>query len=134
MLTERPDTEKKDGSDLADRKGAQVSDLSERELETAIKKGLEAPYAKVLLRLLISVLLVTALGMFITGMMRYDELQRQKAVLEKDRDAIVAEIEELRYLIDCPIDYDYIVRVAREKLGLHLPDEIVYYNDYNDSK
>ena len=40
--------------------------------------------------------------------------------------------DELEYLIESPIDYDYIVRVAREKLVLHLPDEIVYYNDIND--
>ena len=66
--------------------------------------------------------------------MRYSELERERALLEEKRESINDEIDELKYLIDCPVDYDYIVRVAREKMGLHLPDEIVYYNDYNDSK
>ena len=63
---------------------------------------------------------------------QYDALMREKDALEKERDELTLKVEELRYLIDCPVDYDYIVRVAREKLNLHLPDEIVYYNDYNE--
>jgi cell division protein FtsB len=66
--------------------------------------------------------------------MRHNELQRQKAVLEEKREELEIEIEELTFLLDQPVDYDYIVRVAREKLGLHLPDEIVYYNDYNEAE
>ena len=58
----------------------------------------------------------------------------EKEALEYDKDRLTVEIEELKYLIDCPVDREYIVRVAREKLGLALPDEIVYYNDYNDPK
>jgi cell division protein FtsB len=110
------------------------TELSEKNLETAIKKGLSAPYAKVLLRLVLAALIITSLGMFVTGIMKYNEFQREKAVLEKERDAISDEIDELRFLIDSPMDYDYIVRVAREKLGLYLPDDTIYYNDYNDTK
>ena len=81
-----------------------------------------------------AVFIITFLGMFVTGIMKYNEFQREKAVLEKERDAISDEIDELRFLIDSPMDYDYIVRVAREKLGLYLPDDTIYYNDYNDTK
>jgi cell division protein FtsB len=80
---------------------------------------------------LLSVLLISAVGIFVTGLMKYDELQREKETLEKQKEALELEIEELQYLIDCPVDYDYIIRVAREKLGLHLPDEIIYYTDQN---
>ena len=45
---------------------------------------------------------------------------------------IVDDEKMLTELLSSPVDYDYIVRVAREKLGLHLPDEIIYYNDIND--
>ena len=109
-------------------------DLSEKNLGKSIKKGISAPYAKVLLRLMLALLVVTSLGMFITGVMKYNEFKREKEVLEKEKAALAEEIDELRYLIDCPMDYDYIVRVAREKLGLYLPDETIYYNDYNDNK
>lgn len=70
--------------------------------------------------------------MFVTGIMKFDELQSKKQELERQIEDVEYEIEELKYFIDCPIDYDYIVRVAREKLNLRLPDEIVYYNDIND--
>lgn len=108
------------------------SDKSEKELGTALKIGLSTPFVKVVLRLIPAILIVVSLGMFVTGVMKYDELQGRKEELEKKVDAYEYEIEELRYLIDSPIDYDYIVRVAREKLNLHLPDEIVYYNDTNE--
>ena len=79
-------------------------------------------------------LVIASLGMFITGIMKYNEFQREKVALEIEKEALKDEIDELKYLIDCPMDYDYIVRVAREKLGLYLPDETIYYNDYNDKK
>lgn len=132
-MTEKPDIKEREGS-ASDNQELDISAINEKNLEKAIKKGLNAPYAKVLIRLMLAVLLVTSLGMFVTGIMKYNEFQRQKEILEKQEDRLQDEIDELRYLIDCPVDYDYIVRVAREKLGLHLPDEIVYYNDYNDSK
>lgn len=108
--------------------------LSEKNLERSINKGLSAPYAGVLLRLMLILLVIASLGMFITGIMKYNEFQREKAALEIEREALKDEIDELKYMIDCPMDYDYIVRVAREKLGLYLPDETIYYNDYNDKK
>jgi len=105
--------------------------MSEKNLERAVKKGLSMPFSKVLLRLLLSVLIISSIGLFVTGLMKYDELQREKEALQKEKEELELEIEELQYLIDCPVDYDYIIRVAREKLGLHLPDEIIYYTDYN---
>ena len=67
-------------------------------------------------------------------MIKRAKMHKLKAKLEKEKAALTDEIDELKYLIDCPMDYDYIVRVAREKLGLYLPDETIYYNDYNDTK
>ena len=108
--------------------------LTEKNIEKSIKKGISAPYARVLLRLMLSLLVIVSLIMFITGVMKYNEFQREKAVLESQKVTLKDEIDKLRYDLDCPMDYDYIVRVAREKLGLHLPDETIYYNDYNDTK
>ena len=112
----------------------ETDEKAEKSVEKSIKKGFNAPYAKVLFRLAISLLLVASLAAFATGVLKYQELMREKAALEYDKDRLTVEIEELKYLIDCPVDREYIVRVAREKLGLALPDEIVYYNDYNDPK
>lgn len=107
---------------------------NETVLEISIKKGLQTSYSKVLLRLMLALLLIASIGIFVTGVMKYNEFQREKSVLEKEKAVLSDEIDELRFLIDSPMDYDYIVRVAREKLGLYLPDETIYYNDYNDTK
>lgn len=121
-------TKKAEGSALTQSK----NDLPELKVEKAVKNGLKQPYAKVILRLMLAVLITVAVALFLSSILKYDSLMREKAELEKEKEALTLEVEELRYLIDCPVDYDYIVRVAREKLNLHLPDEIVYYNDYNE--
>ncbi len=92
---------------------------------------MNAPHIKVLTRLLLACLLISSIAAFGTGLMKYNELQREKAVLENRAEKYEAEVEELEYLIDCPVDYNYIVRIAKEKLNLYLPDEIIYYNDTN---
>lgn len=135
------DLEKKDGSasggDLID---VTELDLNEKNLEKSIKKGLSAPYAKVLLRLILVILVVTSIGMFVTGIMKYSELQREAEALEKQKEALSVEVEELQYLLGCCnsddelVRREYVIRMAREKLGLYLPDEIIYYNDTNDKK
>lgn len=107
-------------------------ELEDKKLKQTVKKGLKQPYARVLLRLMLAILLIVAMVLFLTSLLKYGELQREKEVLEREKEELNLEVEELQYLIDCPVDYDYIVRVAREKLNLHLPDEIVYYNDYNE--
>ncbi len=80
---------------------------------------------------MLALILVVSVGMFVTALMRYSELEREKKALEAKVEYYENEIERLNYLIESPVDYDYIVRMAREKLDLHLPDEIIYYNDAN---
>ncbi len=108
-----------------------IAEESEKNLERAIKKGMKTPHIKVITRLLLAVLLISSLAAFVTGLMRYSELKREKEVLEQKVEEYEAEVEKFEYLIDCPVDYDYIVRVAKEKLNLYLPDEIIYHNDSN---
>ena len=63
-------------------------------------------------------------------------LQLQRNELMKEIDQLRAEyeensavIEELKEDLAAEIDLEYIIRVAREKLGLCMPYEIVFYND-----
>ncbi|MBR3879211.1 MAG: septum formation initiator family protein [Clostridia bacterium] len=109
----------------------EILEESEKNLERAIKTGVKTPHIKVVARLLLAVLLIASLAAFVTGLMKYSELQREKAALEDKVEEYEAEVEELEYLINSPIDYEYIIRVAKEKLNLLLPDEIIYHNDSN---
>ena len=63
--------------------------------------------------------------------MRYNE----KLSLTEEKKAKIAqlsdEIEEMRYLVDAPLDDDYKMRIAREKLGMCFPDEIIFHTEVN---
>ena len=124
------DIKKKTASALG-QENAPITDESEQDLGRAIKKGMKTPHIKVIARLLLAVLLIASLTAFITGLMKYSELQREKDVLEGKVEEYEAEIEELEYFVNSPVDYEYIIRVAKEKLNLFLPDEIIYHNDSN---
>lgn len=52
---------------------------------------------------------------------RLDELNRQFQEQEIENQQLGARIEE-------GADYDYVIRTAREKLGLIFPEEQVFYN------
>ena len=92
---------------------------------------MKTPHIKVVTRLLLAVLLIASITAFITGLMRYSELQREKELLEGKVEEYEAEVEKLEYFLGAPIDYEYIIRIAKEKLNLFLPDEIIFHNDSN---
>lgn len=53
-----------------------------------------------------------------------NEVSGLKAELEEKE----KQVEELERELAKPVDEDYVVRVAKEKLGLRLPPEIIFYN------
>lgn len=108
--------------------------ITEKNIRISVSKGLSANYSKVLLRVILATLLIGSIALFISGVIKYTELQREKEALEIKKNDLTEEIEELKYFLDHPIDGEYIIRMAREKLGLNLPGEIIYYNDTNDKK
>ncbi|MBE6647017.1 MAG: septum formation initiator family protein [Ruminococcaceae bacterium] len=122
---------KKGGSALEEKERLKNEENGERDLGRAVKKGIKTPHIKVIARLLLATLIIASIATFVTGLMKYSELQREKEALEQKVEEYEAEVEKLEYLIDCPVDYDYIVRIAKEKLNLYLPDEIIYHNDSN---
>lgn len=54
-----------------------------------------------------------------------DSLKAEVSALEEERDA-------LQNQVDAPMDEEYIIDIAKEKLNLRLPEEIIFYNNlYN---
>ncbi|MBS5725928.1 MAG: septum formation initiator family protein, partial [Clostridiales bacterium] len=51
-----------------------------------------------------------------------DSLKAEVSALEEERDA-------LQNQVDAPIDEEYIIDIAKEKLNLRLPEEIIFYNN-----
>lgn len=59
----------------------------------------------------------------------YNSLIETETKLEAQKEAYEEEIERLKSELERPMDDEYIMRVAREKLNYYLPDEIIFYND-----
>ena len=88
----------------------------------------------VLIRVLIIVMAVLAIVILPANIMKYQNLRAETEQLEKQKEAVQDEIDELQYRLDSAVDYDYIIKVAREKFDLHLPGEKIYYSDGNGQK
>lgn len=86
-------------------------------------------FVKIALILIIIILLVLSAN----SLMQYSEILNETSRVEEEIDAAQDRVDELEYLIDMPKnDRSLIIRIAREKLGLVLPEEIIYYSDRNE--
>ena len=85
-----------------------------------------------LMRVLLGMLVVVSIGVFANSVMRYNALLEEQKALEAELAEYRRVREELQELLDSDMDYEYIVKIAKEKLGLYFPDEEMYPNDRND--
>lgn len=80
--------------------------------------------------ILISVFLLTvAVVVSAVNMMQYNKLKKDIESYQKKLSELEYKVEEMKYRLSAPIDDSYVERVAREKLGLYFPDEVLYYSD-----
>ena len=78
-----------------------------------------------LIMVIIIVLVLTA-----NSLMQYSEILNETSRVEQQIEDAQERVDELEYLIQMPKnDKSMIIRIAREKLGLVLPEEIIYYSD-----
>ena len=68
------------------------------------------------------------------NIMQYNQKMQEAEQLEKEKEVLEEQVEQMRYRLDSPLDDDYVARVAREKLGLCYPDEIIFYGDVGNGK
>ena len=83
-----------------------------------------------LYKCLFVIMILLSLTFFLTYLMKTNQLLQETEKLNEEITEKEEEVEELRYLIDSPVDDAYIIRVAREKLGLVFPDEEIFYNGF----
>ena len=77
----------------------------------------------------ICVLFVASFITLVSNIVEYNELQEKNEQLKNDIYNCNEDIEELEYWISAPMDDDYIMKFAREKLELFRADEVVFTND-----
>ncbi len=86
----------------------------------------------IFVRLAVLALLVSTLILAGRLMMEYNDLREEAAALRAAIADTEQSIEALQDQLEAPFDDDYVIRIAREKLNLSLPQEIIFYNDLNE--
>lgn len=66
--------------------------------------------------------------MFVTLHLRQNDLMAKAAQIQAEIDETKETINALQAEIDRPFDNDYVAEIARERLGLRYPQEIVFYS------
>ena len=66
---------------------------------------------------------------YVSTQIKFNNLTAQKEELNTRIETVNESIEALQNKLDTPFDKDYIIALAKDKLGYCLPDEIIFYND-----
>ena len=85
-----------------------------------------------LLKLALCVLAICCVVMIVSLQLQYNRLKQQKDILAADIQGAQERIEAVQDMLDMPFDHEYVIRIAREKLNLRLPEEIVFYSDLTE--
>ena len=80
-------------------------------------------------RVLIFTFMIIGVVSIVKLQLEYNSLKMRRDVLAAEIQATSERIEMLQTTLDTPFDDEYIIKIAREKLNLRLPEEFVYYNN-----
>ena len=83
----------------------------------------------VIIRVFLLLLLIFSVAFFLWSIMRYNEIMEDKEEREEYKGRLSDDIDRLEYLVDAPLDDAFKIRIAREKLGMCFPDEIIYHTE-----
>ena len=83
-----------------------------------------------IVRIFLGFLLVFAIVYFLWSLMQYNDAMKTKEEKQAYVDSLKDEIQRLEYMVDAPLDDEFKIRIAREKLGMCFPDEIIFYAEY----
>lgn len=61
-----------------------------------------------------------------------NELAEKKAAMEIQIAQTEEKVGELQNRLNTPFDRDFVASLAKEKLNLVMPDEVIFYNDLTD--
>lgn len=80
------------------------------------------------LRCLLLLILILAVVVFASRMVTFHQLSKQKDQLLDQKEAYEEQIKRAEYDMNDSIDYEDIIRIAREKFNLAFPDDTVIYS------
>lgn len=101
----------------------------------ARNKYFESPKGKIntVVGIFLALLLIFSIAYFLWSLMQYNEAMKQKEEKEEYIAQLKDDIQRLEYMVEAPLDDEFKIRIAREKLGMCFPDEIIYYGEYDSN-
>lgn len=87
--------------------------------------------ATIVIRVFLALLMLFSVAFFLFSIMKYNEIMEEKEEKEEYIAQLNDDIDRLEYLVNAPLDDEYKIRVAREKLGICFPDEIIFHTELN---
>lgn len=85
----------------------------------------------IVVRVAVTFFVVASLVISVRTLVKYNDFREKINRLEVKKEEYSDNIERLKYELSCDIDDEYVIKIAREKLNLCMPDEVVYYNGLN---
>jgi Septum formation initiator len=85
-------------------------------------------FRNMFVRICMLVLLAAFVIMFVSLHLKQNDLLLKAERLDQEISQMNETINELEAEIARPFDNDYVAEIAREKLGLRYPQEIVFYS------
>ena len=84
------------------------------------------------IKLAVVVLALVCAVIVVKNKLEINALAERKADLEVEVAAQEEKVGELQNRLDTPFDKEFIAALAKEKLNLVMPDEVIFYNDLSD--
>ncbi len=66
---------------------------------------------------------------YVSIQIKFNNLSDEQANLNTRIESVNDSIEALENKLNTPFDREYVIALAKDKLGYALPDEIIFYND-----
>ena len=79
----------------------------------------------------VMLLLLAVVSVFFLRL-QFNSLKEQRDELVLSIEALEEDIEQIENNLAAELDDAYVVEIAKDKLNLRLPDEIIFYNDLTD--
>ena len=84
------------------------------------------------IKLAVIVLALVCAVIVVKNKIEVNSLAERKSELEAKVAADEEKVGELQNRLDTPLDREFIAALAKEKLNLVMPDEVVFYNDLSE--